>query len=80
MKKNLMMVVLIGGLFVAADAPKTSSNQSSTQADSSVKKKPWMKDQEDQTDTYAIPLDSSEEEEDQEIDTLQKEQRTPSKK
>jgi len=30
----------------------------------------WMKDQNDQTDTYAIPLDSSEEEERQEMQEL----------
>jgi len=33
---------------------------------------PWIRDQDDQTDTLAIPLDSSEEEERQEQEKLQK--------
>lgn len=42
------------------------------QKTSSSKPETWMKDQEDQTDTLAIPLDSSEEEERQELEALQK--------
>lgn len=44
-------------------------------ADDSQKKEKWMKDQNDQTDTYAIPLDSSEEEEKDEEKALKKEQK-----
>lgn len=35
----------------------------------------WLKDQQDQTDTYAIPSDSSEQEEEEEMETLKREQR-----
>lgn len=37
--------------------------------------KSWMQDQNDQTDIYAIPLDSSEEEEEEEEKALQNKQK-----
>lgn len=43
-------------------------------ATDSAKKDNWIKDQDDQTDTYAIPLDSSEQEEKDEERALRKEQ------
>jgi hypothetical protein len=52
-----------------ADPPKTSS-----------KSERWMKDQGDQTDTFAIPLDSSEEEEQQELQELEKKNAAKSEK
>lgn len=50
-----------------------------TQVDAGTKKtvqeNAWMDDQTDQTDTYAIPLDNSEAEEEVEEETLQREAR-----
>jgi len=40
----------------------------------------WINDQQDQTDTYAIPSDSSEEEEKDEMQDLQKQQKKKQQK
>ncbi len=61
MKKLLALVLCSQGLLFADTAPVAPTQ----------KPKPWLKDQNDQTDTYAVPLDSSEEEEEQELDEFE---------
>lgn len=57
MKRYCLVIAMIQMLTLQAQPPQ---------------KETWIKDQNDQTDTLAIPLDSSEEEEKQEMDELQK--------
>lgn len=58
--------------FVVASALLTQMNAGTKKT---VQENAWMDDQTDQTDTYAIPLDNSEAEEQEEEEQLQREAR-----
>jgi hypothetical protein len=58
----ILCVAIFQGLPLSAQPSKTQHPQS----------QPWLKDQDDETDTYAIPSDTSEQEEKDEEENLQK--------
>lgn len=66
MRKLLLGLMLAQGV-IYAEEPKPPAP------------KQWLKDQHDQTDVYSIPLDSSEEEERQEMKELQKQEQSQQK-
>jgi len=66
---KFLLIITLQTLCIYAESSKSSQIQSNE----------WMKDQDDQTDTFAIPLDSSEEEEKQEEDLLKKQSKKSSK-
>ncbi len=59
---KFILMLALSAIPMYAQTPQTPPKNSES----------WLKDQVDQTDTYAIPLDSSEEEERQELEELEK--------
>lgn len=66
---KFLLIITLQTLCIYAEPSKSPQIQSNK----------WMKDQNDQTDTLAIPLDNSEEEEKQEEELLNKSRKKSSK-